>query len=234
MPLSLARPTELDASPPLAETTRVGSRLGVWALPAVLLLVALAVMPFDVRISRLCYKLANGKPKFLRSVLDNVEPFGHSVGIVTIALAVCCIDVRQRRSAATVISAGLGGGLAAAGLKLFISRTRPRNFDFLTNDVAATFQGFLPLTSAPSAAQSFPSAHTASAVGLAVVLTALYPRGRLLFAALAILVAGHRLHSGAHFPSDILLGALVGWCIGTISLAGGRRWGFVIDARVEG
>jgi membrane-associated phospholipid phosphatase len=206
-------PTLLPFDRPL-----LGSRSQVrpWLAAAGLLLAALLVMPFDVDISRVCYKQAGGKPKFLRNVLDNTEPFGHSVGIVFIAAAAFCLDAGRRRNARAILLAGLGSGLAADVLKLAVSRTRPRNFDFAAGDVWGTFQGWLPLLTGGSGGQSLPSAHTAGAVGLAVVLSAAYPRGRLLFAVLVLLVAGHRLHSGAHFPSDILLGALVGWVFGTL------------------
>ena len=203
------------------------SRLACWSVPLAFAVAALAVMPFDVAISRVCYKQANGEPKVLRSILDNTEPFGHSVGIVVIAVAVICLDSRRRLSSATILSAGLGAGLLASSLKLLVARTRPRNFDFLSGDVGATYQGLLPLTTGGSSAQSLPSAHTASAVAMAVVLSTIYPRGRVLFGTLAVLVAGHRLHSGAHFPSDILLGAVAGWVVGVVSLAGGRRLGCI-------
>ena len=44
-------------------------------------------------------------------------------------------------------------------------------------------------TSSSRSAQSFPSAHTATAVGLALGLGSLYPQGRRYFAALAALAA---------------------------------------------
>ena len=55
--------------------------------------------------------------------------------------------------------------------------------------------------------QSFPSGHTATAVGLAIALCWLYPQGCRLFAGLAVLVALQRIHSGAHFLSDTLVSA---------------------------
>ena len=61
-----------------------------------------------------------------------------------------------------------------------------------------------------SGLQSFPSAHTATAAGLAMGLAWLFPRGRWMFSALAALVACQRVVVGAHFPSDTMVGAAVG------------------------
>ena len=62
--------------------------------------------------------------------------------------------------------------------------------------------------------QSFPSGHTATAVGLAVALACAYPRGRWFFAGMALLAACQRVGDGHHFLSDTLAGASVAflWC----------------------
>ncbi len=179
--------------------------------PGLLLLAACLFLPADVWVSLYYYKIPAGHPKFLRNILDNVEPFGHAVGVVVAALSVMLLDGRQWKTGFSVLGAGLGAGLAADVAKLLIGRVRPRNFDFDTLDVRATFEGFLPFFSGTSGSQSFPSAHTATAFAMAVMLSSLYPRARVLFFLLAFLVAGHRLHSGAHYPSDILTGAAIGW-----------------------
>jgi len=58
--------------------------------------------------------------------------------------------------------------------------------------------------------QSFPSAHTATAFGLAIGLVRIYPRARWLFFCLATLAAVQRLEAGAHFLSDVCAGAALG------------------------
>ena len=73
-----------------------------------------------------------------------------------------------------------------------------------------------------SGLQSFPSAHTATAAGLAAALIWLYPQGRLLFTLLAVLVGCQRIVSGAHFPSDVLVGAAAGCLVATFFLHVGR------------
>ncbi|MBC8115904.1 MAG: phosphatase PAP2 family protein, partial [Candidatus Saccharimonas sp.] len=63
-----------------------------------------------------------------------------------------------------------------------------------------------------------------TAVGLAVVLAAWYPRGRWLFATLAVLVGMNRMQCLAHFPSDVFSGAALGWIVGSCCVLGDRRW----------
>jgi membrane-associated phospholipid phosphatase len=72
------------------------------------------------------------------------------------------------------------------------------------------------LSSGGAGMQSFPSAHTATAVGLAVMLVSLFPRGRWLFPIIAVLVGMQRIATSAHFPSDVFAGATVGWVFGSI------------------
>ena len=108
-------------------------------------------------------------------------------------------------------------------LKMIIVRSRPNDvpLDF-HGSVWATFGHWLPMFSGQSGLQSFPSAHTAAAAGLAAALIWLYPQGRLLFTLLAVLVGCQRIVSGAHFPSDVLIGAAAGCLAATFFLHVGR------------
>ncbi len=57
---------------------------------------------------------------------------------------------------------------------------------------------------------SFPSGHAATAVGAAVALGYLWPKGRYLFWMLGGLIALSRIVVVRHYPSDILIGGLIG------------------------
>ena len=70
--------------------------------------------------------------------------------------------------------------------------------------------------------QSFPSAHTATSVGLALALICIYPAARSVFCVLPLLVAFQRMDSGAHFLSDVLCGAAVGCLVAALSIR--FRW----------
>ena len=58
---------------------------------------------------------------------------------------------------------------------------------------------------------SFPSGHMAVTMVLALMTGALVPKLRYVLWAYAAIIAFTRLSYGAHFPSDVLLGAVLGW-----------------------
>jgi membrane-associated phospholipid phosphatase len=63
---------------------------------------------------------------------------------------------------------------------------------------------------------SFPSGHTASAFAFATAVSHEYPLLTMPAAALAVAVAYTRLHTGVHYLSDVLVGALAGIGIGSL------------------
>jgi membrane-associated phospholipid phosphatase len=71
--------------------------------------------------------------------------------------------------------------------------------------------------------ESFPSNHSAAAVGLSTGLAIMYPQAAGTFWALALIVALLRYLMDAHWPSDILAGIAVGY--GSAHLA----WWFLLD-----
>ncbi len=60
---------------------------------------------------------------------------------------------------------------------------------------------------------SFPSGHTLHAVGFSVSLLHFYPTWAVVLVPFAILVALSRLVLGLHYPSDVLIGAGIGYSL---------------------
>lgn len=63
---------------------------------------------------------------------------------------------------------------------------------------------------------SFPSGHTAASFAAATATATFYPRVAPLVFALATGVGISRVHLGHHFPSDVVVGGLIGVGCGTV------------------
>jgi membrane-associated phospholipid phosphatase len=101
-------------------------------------------------------------------------------------------------------------GLVAAAVALGVNQVvshlwdRPRPF--------AAHEAGTHLLAAPSPDPSFPSDHAAAAFAIAFAVFAFWRRGGIVFLATALLIALSRIAVGLHYPSDVIAGAVVGWC----------------------
>lgn len=218
------RPTgDTLAQPPAPPPASFWQRWWTAFLSLALLIAAAAALAVDCPLAQ--WRRTCRFPGELQNLLQTCEPFGDGLGVLVIVLAIHQLDPVRRWALPRILVCSLGAGLAANAVKLLVVRARPRNFDF-QGGVWATFQGWLPVLNTDGRFQSFPSGHVATAAGLAAALIWLYPSGRWLFPAIAVLVAGHRIEAQAHYLSDVLCGAAVGVIVATGCLRTGRlaRW----------
>lgn len=144
--------------------------------------------------------------------LVSMEPFGQPPAVITVSLAILLCGGRRRRAAFRIAGAPILASLTCNAIKLCVARVRPRHFDF-GGTVLDTFRGIFWGTGGGSAHQSFPSGHTTLAVAFCLALSAVFPRGRWLFATLALLVALQRIECGAHYLSDTLFAASLAYVV---------------------
>lgn len=181
-----------------------------WQCLLLAAIVFAALAPFDVPIAGLCYR-ADTSPIFAKAIEVFADVAGGAVAIVVILIAITfIIERRHIRQLPFLLTISLGGGLVVDVMKLCICRARPYTIELSTATFGSTFGGLWPFFSVGSRGQSFPSGHSATAVGFAVALTLLYPRGCWVFAASAWMVMASRVHRHAHFPTDVVAGAIVG------------------------
>jgi membrane-associated phospholipid phosphatase len=209
----------------------------VYFASVIFLIVATTSLAIDLPVAR--FSLSRGVPKEISAFLSLAEVFAHGAGVAVILLAVWVLDPCRRRHLPRLLVCAFGSGLVAQSLKQVISRTRPRQFGF-DGSVWDTFLGWGPTVSSGDLAnaldrtiQSFPSGHTATAVGLALGLSRLYPHGRWLFALFAFLAACQRIDVGAHFVSDTFAAAAVG-CLIVGLMSDVRFFGSWFDRFEEG
>lgn len=198
-------------------TTDRGALRGWQSLLPALAMAALTplVMPFDLPLAR--WALQGGCPHFFQKLLNLSEVFGHGIGVGMILLVLFWLAPAGRVALPRIVLCTLTGGLGADLAKLLVLRYRP--YEFLAKHAAdggvwATFGDWLPGIGGDSATQSFPSAHTATAVALACALSWFYPQGRRVFGVLAVLVACQRIVNRDHYLSDCVGGAAIGLLAG--------------------
>jgi membrane-associated phospholipid phosphatase len=203
---------------PIAPPNR--SALAKLAIPLTFAILGILALTVDVPLAR--WFESQKLPGFVKKAFELSEVFGHGTGVAAILLCVWFLAPAQRRQLPRIICCTYLAGLTADAMKLLLSRGRPYKTDWTTiNSVWQTFRGWFPLLNGGSGAQSFTSAHTATAVGLAIGLAWAFPRGRWLFAGFALLVALQRMSGPYHFLSDTLWGAAIGSLIALACLPGG-------------
>jgi undecaprenyl-diphosphatase len=103
-------------------------------------------------------------------------------------------------------------GLIVQILKHLIGRGRPRLTGHLDQLDSLIFVG----PTLQKKYNALPSGHAAAAFCIAYIFSKFFPRYKVIFYLLAVLVGLHRMEELAHFPSDILAGALLGLVVGKL------------------
>lgn len=173
------------------------------------------------------------------SLVLPVKYYGHIVVWVVVALAMVMstwtksdtsrVMVGVRRGVFVLLSALAGGGLAE-GVKLLTRRMRPEASD--------GFYAFRSLAGEwwSTSGLGLASSHAAVAFAGALALGLILPRIRRALFALAIACAMERVLAGAHYPSDVYVGAGCGflgvWAVYWLDARNNRGVG--IDGRPTG
>ncbi len=185
----------------------------IYLVGAVFAACSVGALSVDVQVAR--YVNDIGMPGDLRKLFSVSEVFAHGMGVALILLAVAVLDPLSWRRLPRLAFCAYGAGLIAQLAKFGLPRLRPNVCDLS----AGVWQTFLAGGGEHHAQlhrlagrdiHSYPSGHSATAVGLALGLAWLYPRGRWLFAFYALLAVMQRIEASAHFVSDTLAGAAIG------------------------
>lgn len=192
------------------------SRLALYSV--IFLVLAVGCIQFDTSL----VAFANGTHLRgdLRRAIDLAEAFSFGPAAMVIALGVVLSDSRSKWLTSRLFLYPLFAGIVANISKVAIPRLRPRSLaelELVQGRIASgwdTFTFWRPLPGlaqivdgSASTWQAFPSGHTATAIGLAIGLSRLYPQARWYFFALAAFAGLQRVVVNAHYPSDVLAGA---------------------------
>ncbi|MBB5926525.1 phosphatase PAP2 family protein [Streptomyces echinatus] len=147
-------------------------------------------------------RAASRIPRGAAKVLSAVEEFAESTKLWCTAAAVMALLGGRpgRRTAAAGLGALAAAQLAANGLcKQLADRPRPP-VEWIPHDEVADRPD----------SSSFPSGHTAAAFAFTAAVAPAWPGAGALCAVPAAMVALERVQSGAHYPSDVAAGAVIG------------------------
>jgi membrane-associated phospholipid phosphatase len=214
---------------------RTSARLALGGLLALALIAATMVLldaPMIVAVG--------GVPEWVSRLFNTLTDFGTSdwflvpIGLVLLAIAALATPALSHVSQLVLVAftVRLGFVFAAIALpglfdtivKRLIGRARP----FIGGD-ADPFH-YLPFIWRPDYA-SLPSGHATNVFAALVAVGLVWPRLRAIMLIYALIIAASRVIVLAHYPSDVIAGAVVG-SVGALLVRdwfAARRLGFVID-----
>ena len=116
---------------------------------------------------------------------------------------------RGRRAARDgLVSVGVTAAVVNLALKPLGGRRRP---DRVAEHVPLTRHARMP------GSTSFPSGHSAAAFAFATGVGHVLPVGSIPLQGLAAVIAYSRVHTGVHYPGDVLIGALAGTILARVT-----------------
>jgi undecaprenyl-diphosphatase len=154
------------------------------------------------------------------SVLLHISPslvnplFSMLFGLIThlgnvlagVALCLLLYAFGYRREALLALIAIVLGTIVGLPLKVLIMRPRPHS----------TLSAVITLEN--GVGPSFPSGHSIMIFSLSTVLSNGRGKEALSLYALAVTVAFSRIYLGVHYPLDVIVGSMIGWISGKLTL----------------
>ena len=192
-----------------------------YSLPMLSIVAAIAIAVFLLLAWTLDAAASRGAghlPRWIIDLFDDITDFGKSgwflwpLGLLFIALAALprtLAPISQRVLAAVMVRVGfLFTAIAVPSLfvtivKRMIGRARPNVGGSLDPFLFSPFKW-------EAAYAGMPSGHATTAFAVLVAFGTLWPRARTALLIYAVLIAISRVVVTAHYPTDVLAGALVG------------------------
>jgi membrane-associated phospholipid phosphatase len=210
----------------LADSGRLARRHAGWALAAVAVaVVSLAVLyPHDRALLSAMHVFRGGAENTAHSISWQLGRWGDyltynlPLAVLIWIYGAATKSPAWRRVAIVAFLGAALAGLADDCLRLTLGRPRPDIYPHVPDG----FYG--PAKAIFGRYESFPSGHAASDVGMGVALLFVSRPLGLLTSVYALAVIWARMELNKHYPSDVLVGAIIGIYFGSVvGLAGRAR-----------
>jgi undecaprenyl-diphosphatase len=137
--------------------------------------------------------------------------FGEIYIFIWIALILIAALMIYHRPIAAFILTLATTLISEAVLKLIVNRSRP-------------FEAMHIASSVYTNMSSFPSGHTLIFFSIIPIMSKNFPKIKIVFWVMAVLVGLSRLYLGVHYFSDVVCGAILGFGIGWICMKTGEKY----------
>jgi len=162
---------------------------------------------FEAAEYRFCRRMNRGvQHRSLRVLFKTASRLGDGVVWYALMLALPLMYGERGMKVALIM---LATGAAGLAIYKFLKRTFVRERPFIRH-------AGISLAGAPLDRYSFPSGHTLHAVAFTWQACAAFPELGLALVPLALTIAASRVVLGLHYPTDVLVGALLGAASGAI------------------
>jgi len=141
-------------------------------------------------------------------ILDHLLPWLTYLGshfAVILFILLSLIFTRKRKVLRSLLFLYAIQSAVIYGLKFLIQRQRPLFFLEMASKLSKGPGEILE--------PSFPSAHAAFSFMMAMLLALWFPRYKIIFFIVAGFIGWTRIYLGLHYPTDVVVGALVGYGI---------------------
>jgi undecaprenyl-diphosphatase len=150
---------------------------------------------------------ATPTPTLDRAVARITRAADHSKIWLAVAAAGSALGQRPRRAALVGVAAvAVTSALVNVAVKPVVRRERPPRLETVRTHVVRM----------PTSA-SYPSGHTASAFAFSTAVGGALPELDTALRVAATVVGYSRVHTGVHYPGDVVAGALIGAGIGSLA-----------------
>jgi membrane-associated phospholipid phosphatase len=145
-------------------------------------------------------KETNFKNNFFNATANSVTVINLAAPLSLLTAGIINKDKKLQQNALFMAGGYIVSTIVTQGAKRIIQRERPFNtYSFITKK-------------SEGGGYSMPSGHTSAAFNTATALSLLYPKWYVIAPSFvwASLVGYSRMYQGVHYPSDVVVGALVG------------------------